>query len=63
MRTERVHPPTMLRQLLSGYSALEGRYDELLSAAGRPRPHWDAFLHALASREGAEVNDTLSINL
>ncbi|MBW8832524.1 MAG: circularly permuted type 2 ATP-grasp protein [Burkholderiales bacterium] len=51
----------MLRQLLSGYSALEGRYDELLSVPGRPRPHWEAFLHALASREGAEVNDTLSL--
>jgi len=51
----------MLRQLLSGYSALEDRYDELLSAPGQPRPHWDAFLRALAAREGAEVSDTLSL--
>ena len=51
----------MLRQLLSGYSALEGRYDELLAAPDSPRPHWDAFLRALASREGAEVSDTLSL--
>ena len=51
----------MLRQLLCGYNALEGRYDELLSAPGQPRPHWDAFLRALAAREGAEVTDTLSL--
>jgi uncharacterized circularly permuted ATP-grasp superfamily protein/uncharacterized alpha-E superfamily protein len=49
------------RQLLSGYAALEGRYDELLSAPGHPRPHWDAFLHALAGREGQEVSGTLSL--
>ncbi len=51
----------MLRQLLSGYSALEGRYDELLSGPATPRPHWDAFLRSLASREGAEVSDTLAL--
>ncbi|HEV7912897.1 MAG TPA: circularly permuted type 2 ATP-grasp protein [Albitalea sp.] len=51
----------MLRQLLSGYSALEGRYDELLATAGQPRSHWDGFLRALAEREGAEVSDTLSL--
>jgi uncharacterized circularly permuted ATP-grasp superfamily protein/uncharacterized alpha-E superfamily protein len=51
----------MLTQLLSGYAALEGRYDELLSAPGQPRPHWDAFLRSLAGREGAEVSDTLSL--
>ncbi|HEX6708583.1 MAG TPA: circularly permuted type 2 ATP-grasp protein [Albitalea sp.] len=51
----------MLRQLLADYAALEGRYDELLSAPGRPRAHWDAFLRALAEREGPEVNDTLSL--
>lgn len=51
----------MLRQLLSGYAALEGRYDELLSAPGQPRPHWDAFLRALAAREGAEVSETLAL--
>lgn len=51
----------MLKQLLSGYSALEGRYDELLCAAGTPRPHWDAFLRSLAGRQGAEVADTLAM--
>ena len=51
----------MLRQLLSGYAALEGRYDELLSAPGEPRPHWDAFLRGLAAREGTEVTDTLTL--
>jgi uncharacterized circularly permuted ATP-grasp superfamily protein/uncharacterized alpha-E superfamily protein len=51
----------MLRSLLSGYSALEGRYDELLSVAGTPRPQWDAFLRSLAEREGAEVGETLAL--
>src|SRR5690349_7179457 len=51
----------MLQALLSGYAALEGRYDELLAAPGQPRPHWDAFLHALAGRQGHEVSETLSL--
>ncbi len=50
----------MLRKLLSGYSALEDRYDELLAAPDAPRPHWDAFLRSLADRDGAQVADTLS---
>ena len=51
----------MLENLLSGYSALEGRYDELLAAAHTPRAHWDAFVRSLASREGAEIGDTLAL--
>jgi uncharacterized circularly permuted ATP-grasp superfamily protein/uncharacterized alpha-E superfamily protein len=51
----------MLEDLLSGYSALEGRYDELLAARDEPRPHWDAFLRSLAAREGAEIGDTLAM--
>ncbi len=51
----------MFRSLLSGYSALEGRYDELLAAPGRPRPHWEAFLRSLADREGPQIGDTLSL--
>ena len=51
----------MLDQLLSGYAALEGRYDEMLSGPGVPRPQWDAFLRALARREGPEVGETLSL--
>lgn len=51
----------MLENLLSGYSALEGRYDELLGAGRAPRPHWEAFLRSLAGREGAEVGDTLAL--
>ena len=51
----------MFRSLLSAYSALEGRYDELLASPGTPRPHWEAFLHSLAAREGQEVGDTLSL--
>ena len=51
----------MLENLLSGYSALEGRYDELLAAPHMPRAHWDAFVRSLASREGAEIGDTLAL--
>jgi uncharacterized circularly permuted ATP-grasp superfamily protein/uncharacterized alpha-E superfamily protein len=51
----------MLRNLLSGYAALEDRYDELLAGPGEPRPHWDTFLRALAGREGPGVPDTLSL--
>lgn len=51
----------MLTRLLSGYTSVEGRYDELLSAPGSPRPHWEAFLRSLAAREGAEVSETLSL--
>jgi uncharacterized circularly permuted ATP-grasp superfamily protein/uncharacterized alpha-E superfamily protein len=51
----------MLRQLLSGYAARDGRYDELLSAPGEPRAHWEAFLRALAQRHSDEVADTLAI--
>jgi uncharacterized circularly permuted ATP-grasp superfamily protein/uncharacterized alpha-E superfamily protein len=51
----------MLRRLLAGYGAREGRYDELLAAAGAPRPQWDAFLRALAGRERAEVGETLAL--
>ncbi|MEO8835671.1 MAG: circularly permuted type 2 ATP-grasp protein, partial [Caldimonas sp.] len=51
----------MLDQLLAGYAAPEGRFDELLAAPGRPRPHWDAFMRALAGRSEREVSDTLSL--
>ena len=51
----------MLDQLLAGYAAPEGRFDELLAAPGRPRPHWDTFVRALAERSEREVSDTLSL--
>lgn len=51
----------MLSSLLSGYASAEGRYDELLSASGVPRPHWDAFLRSLAARQGIEVSETLAL--
>ncbi|MEO8281613.1 MAG: circularly permuted type 2 ATP-grasp protein, partial [Ideonella sp.] len=51
----------MLEQLLSGYSPLEGRYDELLGADGQPRQQWDAFLRSLAARQGPEIGQTLSL--
>ena len=51
----------MLRELLDAYAVPESRFDEMLAESGVPRPHWDAFLRALAAREGAEIGDTLSL--
>ena len=51
----------MLAPLLDAYAVQQGRYDEMLLAAGVPRPHWDAFLRALAARQGPEIGDTLSL--
>jgi len=53
------HP--MLRELLAAYAVPESRFDEMLASGGVPRPHWDAFLRALAAREGSEIGDTLSL--
>jgi len=54
-------PSPMLRELLDAYAVPESRFDEMLAESGVPRPHWDAFLRALAAREGAEIGDTLSL--
>jgi uncharacterized circularly permuted ATP-grasp superfamily protein len=51
----------MPERLLAGYAAPDDRYDELLAAPGRPRPHWDAFMRSLAERSEREVSDTLSL--
>ena len=47
--------------LLSGYSALQGRYDELLAGPHELRRHWDTFMRSLAGRAGPEVADTLAL--
>jgi uncharacterized circularly permuted ATP-grasp superfamily protein/uncharacterized alpha-E superfamily protein len=51
----------LLKKLLSGYCALAGRYDELLAAPHAPRPHWDAFIRAMAQRNVPEIGDTLAM--
>ena len=51
----------MFRTLLSGYSALQGRYDELLAGPNELRRHWDAFMRSLVERPGAEVAGTLAL--
>lgn len=50
-----------MRKILDGYPLQEGRYDELMNAAGVPRPEWETFLRSLAARDGPEVTDTLSL--
>ncbi len=55
-------PPARLGgTLLSGYSALQGRYDELLAGPHELRRHWDTFMRSLADRAGPEVADTLAL--
>ena len=51
----------MLTDLLADYAVPTSRYDELLSAPGLPREHWDAFLRALAARGSLEIGDSLAI--
>ena len=51
----------MLDKLLAGYAALGDRYDELLAAPNEARPHWDAFMQALAGRSEREVADTFEL--
>ena len=51
----------MLTDLLDAYDVPKGRFDEMLAGPGEPRPHWDAFLRALAARQGPEIGDTLSL--
>lgn len=48
-------------KLLNDYAVPADRYDEMLAAPGEPRPHWDAFVHALARRQAADVGDTLAL--
>jgi uncharacterized circularly permuted ATP-grasp superfamily protein/uncharacterized alpha-E superfamily protein len=50
----------MLTDLLRSYSVPDTRFDEMLADAGAPRAHWDAFIRALAARQGHEIADTLS---
>ena len=51
----------MLKNLLAGYAARSGRYDELLAGPQLPRAHWDAFLQALADRGARGLSDTLAL--
>ena len=51
----------MFRSLLSGYSALQGRYDELLAGPHELRRQWDPLMRSLMDRPGAEVADTLAL--
>ena len=50
-----------LQGLLDSYAVPDSRFDEMLAAPGVPRPHWDPFLRALASRQGLEIGDTVSL--
>ncbi|MCB2020631.1 MAG: circularly permuted type 2 ATP-grasp protein, partial [Burkholderiaceae bacterium] len=50
----------MPQRLLRNYAVPSDRFDEMLAAPGAPRPHWGAFLRALAARREAEVGDALA---
>jgi uncharacterized circularly permuted ATP-grasp superfamily protein/uncharacterized alpha-E superfamily protein len=51
----------MLTDLLAAYAVPDSRFDEMLAADGTPRAHWEAFLRALAAREGPRIGETLSL--
>ena len=51
----------MPKKLLRDYAVPADRYDEMLIAPGEPRPHWDAFVRALAARQSPDVGDTLAL--
>jgi len=51
----------MPKKLLSNYAVPPDRYDEMLAAPGEPRPHWEPFLRALATRQGREVGETMAL--
>ncbi len=51
----------MPKKLLKDYAVPADRYDEMLAAPGEPRPHWDAFVRALAARDAPDVGDTLAL--
>jgi uncharacterized circularly permuted ATP-grasp superfamily protein/uncharacterized alpha-E superfamily protein len=51
----------MPRNLLKDYMVPADRYDEMLAAPGEPRQHWEAFVHALAARQGRQVGDSLAL--
>ncbi len=48
----------MPRNLLKDYAVPADRYDEMLAAPGEPRPHWEAFVHALAARRGRDATSS-----
>jgi uncharacterized circularly permuted ATP-grasp superfamily protein/uncharacterized alpha-E superfamily protein len=52
---------SMLKELLDSYAVPDSRFDEMLAAPGVPRPHWDPFVRALASRGSLEIADTVSL--
>ena len=44
-------PETAANGCLASYSAKPGRYDELLDAAGEPRPQWRALVDRIAGSD------------
>jgi uncharacterized circularly permuted ATP-grasp superfamily protein/uncharacterized alpha-E superfamily protein len=51
---------TMLDQLLAGYPAAAGTYDEMLDATGQPRPHWRALLGGLKGESPAAMRERIA---
>ena len=49
-----------MADLLSAYPRAELRFDEMLDAAGAPRPHWARVVDALAGPELARVRDRIA---
>ena len=40
---------TLAPQLVGNYSPAPGIYDEMMSAPGEYRPHWDAYINSISA--------------
>jgi uncharacterized circularly permuted ATP-grasp superfamily protein/uncharacterized alpha-E superfamily protein len=50
----------MLQEMLSAYPAADGRFDELLEAPLKPRPHWSGLFGELVKTSPKQIRDRLS---
>ena len=46
-----------MREMLADYPPAAGRYDEMLSAAGAPRPHWERVFQQLAATSPEQLRE------
>ena len=51
----------MLQEMLSAYPAADGRFDELLEAPLKPRPHWSGLFSELGKTSPNQIRERLSM--
>src|SRR5882672_3714191 len=50
----------MLQEMLAAYPIADGRFDELLEAPLRPRPHWSGLFSELVRASPNQIRERLS---